>query len=85
LFKDVIYLFVLQLYEDLKRKLDVGHTWAKEVKPVDGVIEFEGMTDASKAVGIKHSVRVEVTHFHFLHFSKYSFMFTGTSCICQLD
>jgi Ca2+-binding EF-hand superfamily protein len=50
----------LQLYEELKRTLDIGHKWAKEVKQVTGVIELEGMTEASQAVGIKHSIRIEV-------------------------
>lgn len=78
---------LFQLYVDLKKKLDIGHTWAKEVKTASGVIEVEGLSEASQAVGIKHSIRIEVLLT--LHDENGSFtdkiMHSGASSLLGLD
>lgn len=47
------------LYQELKEKKDFGRRWAKQVRPPDEVNKIEGMSEASQAQEIFHTVRTE--------------------------
>ena len=47
------------MYEKLKRDLDIGGTWKAGVKQASEIITIDGLSEASQAMDIKHSLGIE--------------------------